>query len=217
MQDLYQPDTTTQCEGCGQCSWELDEGVQSYVFLPAAMVKTQFVTATCRQCGVQLVVDGCEDGILRESKQVAFALEVMYQWSMKMMTDGIAWWTYWRDLLLKVEGAAVEDLRRAMINFRKVFQSATQNFISLQHIDYPSGSRCPYGARSVINDGVTVGFKRNKCCVFLPWMANASDAPQQAGSTFKQRVMIRVAATRDLLLKFSTKGQGMALHPNAIQ
>lgn len=205
------PDLSIPC-ACGQHSWayptELEvlsdaAIVEALVILPAAVTTTKFATARCGGCGQERQADGYEEALLRKTEQVVFALEVMYQWALKMAAGGVPWWTFWRDLLQKVQDKPLEWKKNIMTRQRKTFQYATLDFITLQRINYRASFCCPTGGKSIINDAITVGPKRGQCCVFkLPPQATI-----KAGSTFKQRVMIRGASTRKALAAFASKGK----------
>ena len=57
-----------------------------------------------QRCDGLLSTDGRSYGILRHSPALAYAHELMYQWSSRMANRGIAWYTMWRDIVDDIKG-----------------------------------------------------------------------------------------------------------------
>ena len=78
------------------------------VYLASAVVRSHFPVFTCGKSGCKnpqtLSTDGIQYGLLRMTADVAYGLELLYQWSDKTGTGGIAWFTFWRDTVEKYKG-----------------------------------------------------------------------------------------------------------------
>lgn len=107
---------TTACPQCRSPNcWEPESSQPAApkcrVFLPAAAAWTSFPQHKCTQllpdgqrCDGLLSTDGRSYGILRHSPALAYAHELMYQWSSRMANRGIAWCTMWRDIVDDIKG-----------------------------------------------------------------------------------------------------------------
>lgn len=110
---------TTACPKCRSVDrWALQPNRpapgQCRVFLPAAAAWTNFPEHGCtfvspdgQRCSGTLSTDGRPYGILRHSPGLAYGHELMYQWSDRMASRGIAWYTMWTDIVNDNKGCAV--------------------------------------------------------------------------------------------------------------
>ena len=102
-----------KCSCCGHAEWQAPpeappELGDCEVFLPSAVVRTHFPVYSCGRAGCaqpqSLSTDGVEYGLLRMTAEVAYGMELLYQWADKTGTGGIPWFTFWRDTVMKYKG-----------------------------------------------------------------------------------------------------------------
>ena len=134
------------------CNWALRVECKTTVFLPAALVETEIATASCQTagCNSTLTVDGIEEGLLRFSRELAFSHELLRQWEHRT-SQGVKFWTFWRDTLLQYEGVPQERKAKLFEANRKNFQAACLAWIHLQRVDYNQGA-CGCGAKHLISE-----------------------------------------------------------------
>jgi len=173
-------------------------------------VETKFAYRQCNTPGCKgfMEVDGKEYALLRYSIKRCFSYEMLYQWESSCGVKGIAWWTFFRDTLLKYHGVAVRRRRTLMQNVYKQFMRATMDFIQLHDVDYRASFSCSHGAQSLQFDGITIGFHRDRCCLTAPWTAS-SEGQSVAGSSFQERVFVQEHRHRAALISLAAK-QGLA-------
>lgn len=138
-EQLQQP-----CVKCNRISWGPPELTDSLVFLPASAVQTQFESHSCgsANCNGKLEPDGKEVGLLRKTAKLAFAHELLYQWTDQMgVGTPDSWSGSWRSSLLQMHGLS-RDTLGGYWSLKQAFSQATMDFIQLQNIDYATGFRC---------------------------------------------------------------------------
>ena len=168
-------DPLPACPSCQQLSWGEQQWQPGQVILPAAVVQTEFELRSCtawqadaeRVCGHQLQVDGHAYGLLRQTLDLSFSHEVLYQWAERFCIDSADTWTAaWKHLISKAKGLTLDQQRGLFDTHRQHFLDATMDFVQLQHLDYSSafscgcwqsGHTCPCVRCSALNLGHPAG------------------------------------------------------------
>ena len=144
-------DQLPACPACQQHMWGEPQWQQSQVILPAAVVQTAFEARSCtapiageeRVCGYLQQVDGHAHGLLRQTQDLSFSHEVLFQWAERFCIDSADTWTAaWKHLISKAKGLNLEQQRRLFDSHRQHFMDATMDFIQLQNLDYSSAFSC---------------------------------------------------------------------------
>jgi len=101
----------------------------------------------------------------------------------------------------------VTRLRQWMQRYRRVFQSATFDFIGLMDIDWRAGFSCPNGAPEVTADGIRIGHKLSQSHLVRPWEP-APGGSLTPGALLRSRVFVVSADDRRKLQKLTDSAAG---------
>ena len=229
------------CGQCGQMDWDLaGESERSQVVMPAAVLHVHFETRQClsvdaagRPCKGQLTADGREIGVLRKTRTLAFAHELLYQWADKLLSGSAETWSSaWLMALVRARNISEADKQRLWEQHKKQFAEATLDFIQLQGIDYDSGFACDcwqgtacqhimdqssrpqqilialhLAADGITMDGIAMCFHKNQARIVSPAAAPAEPTePLVHGASFRDRIFVPDQALRGPLLRFAHRG-----------
>ena len=214
MPDEVRPDRAALCPSCNQSNWGHDEiGQPCEVFLLAAMQQIRFVSHACSTPGClgKLEVDGLSVGLLRKSKSIAFAHEMLWDWSVRGATAGVTWHGHWRDTLARYPNSE-QQKSWWLFRHRDIYEQATLDFVQLQRRHYEALFSCDCSTGGYTADGISLGYRMSQMFLVSPehpqYHAPAGDEAGELvnGSTFDERVFIRDAPLRRSMLQFSTVG-----------
>ena len=222
-------------------NWDLaGESERSQVVMPAAVLHVHFETRQClsvdaagRPCKGQLTADGREIGVLRKTRTLAFAHELLYQWADKLLSGSAETWSSaWLMALVRARNISEADKQRLWEQHKKQFAEATLDFIQLQGIDYDSGFACDcwqgtacqhimdqssrpqqilialhLAADGITMDGIAMCFHKNQARIVSPAAAPAEPTePLVHGASFRDRIFVPDQALRGPLLRFAHRG-----------
>ncbi|GAQ92690.1 hypothetical protein KFL_010960010, partial [Klebsormidium nitens] len=207
-----------QC-GCGR-SWEEAEKkwVPGTIFHLTAPVTTEVEEWTC-PCGGKKHYDGASEGLLNFSNVYLFSYELLNWYSHQFWRTKLPFFSMWSTQVSMYAGIGLSpDLVKRYANMRAKFQDAWLDYISLQRIDYRTSYSCkcrrdidcgpdarPEGEpEEVTADGVLLGFNSNFSYLVQPWTSPASE-PLVSGSLHTDRILVKAAPARQLLLRFSKR------------
>ncbi len=230
---------TCSCCKSAQPNWSIDAVVPAETcvvfylnharYCKFAYYQCEHVHSNGTQCSGRLEVDGSEVCVLRKTSKTAFSYELLYSWSNHCGVSAVSWWGFWRDTLMKYAKHSLQEKKAWFTRLRRSFVLATLDFIQLQCIDYRSSFSCHHGHSTIICDGITLGFHKDKCYLYHPWQAHNVQMADRAsgaepvvtagalepgagavvqsilvpGSSFGDRVFVRDEATRALLVEFT--------------
>ena len=113
------------CQGLQPCLWAYLMGLRHEsrdqprpdCWPPAGATTARFVHHKCQSVGCDRVnsVDGIELGLLRRSKTLAFAHELLWDWAHRVSTAGESWHAHWRAAVTR---CAVSDSQKNAWLFR---------------------------------------------------------------------------------------------------
>jgi hypothetical protein len=100
---------------------------------------------------------------------VAFSYEMLRDYSNRFPNRPIPFSTFFKERLSSYVGVDLAFLKQRYQNHAKLFQAAVLDFWNLQKLPYHMGFTCPNGAKQVIVDGISLGLKKERCCLVYPW------------------------------------------------
>lgn len=191
------PDLNCTCS-CGSQAWGPIHKTPSIIFLASAVVKSEFGTTKCNQCGNIMSVDGCEHALLRLTEARAFSYELLYEWSNTCGVSTVPWFKFWTSYIQRCIGLSLSERKSHITNCYKLFRRATLDFVQLMNIDYGASFTCSHeGPVHRQFDGISIGFHRDKCQLTVPWEATSQEVAK--GSTFSDRLFLNNKEARELI------------------